>query len=396
MPTPYRQQRAVLRHLAILTLPLGLFPALLLTQAPGVASQRPTTTAATSELPRMRLYLGTTHAHTGAYNNHGWDTSDADDVFAAAEASGFDFFILTEHSGPTGPTAPAQFYDDARQSAADHTTATFAAIAGFEYSDNGGDGDTDKGHLTSVGTDDFVSAMAPGMDFATYLTYLAEQDETNQVLGGFNHPGAAGHGASRPELLRPQTRRLMALTETYLHSTYKQKTEQRYYAAMLAELDRGWRVAPTCGLDSHGLWEVLAKESGDVKPCRTGILAPSLTPTDVLTALLARRTYASRDLNLRLRYSANGSWMGATIGSPDRVRFDIYVRDPNTGRAGDRVRRVDIIGSGGAIVASHRFDAHRVVWRPTVPTRRNRYLLVRVFTHDQPTATVVAAPVWIS
>lgn len=388
-----RQRSAVRLRVALLGCSAALVPALAVTQAHGVAN--PPSTAAAPPVG-MRVFIGSTHAHTGAFNNHGWDDSTPADVFAAAQANGFDFFILTEHSGPTGPTAPEQFYADARQTAADRSSTSFAALVGYEYSDNDGDGDSDHGHLTAVGTDGFVDAMAPGMDFANFLSYLVEQDETNVVVGGFNHPQAAGHSASRTALLRPETRRLMALSETYLHSTYQRKVEQRYFAAMIAELDRGWRVAPTCGLDSHGLWEVLATESADVKPCRTGILAPSLTPDNVLAALLARRTYASRDPNLRMRYSANGSWMGSTIGSPRNVRFDIFVRDPDLGRPGDRIRGIEVIGSGGQVLASRQFDSHRVAWRPEVPTRQNRYMLVRVFTRDQPTASVVAAPVWFS
>jgi hypothetical protein len=381
------------RHSAPLAVSAALVPAMLLTQAPGVASQP----SATPEPPPMRIYLGTTHAHTGAYNTHGEDESTPADVFAAAAASGFDFFILTEHSGPSGPTAPAEFYDDARQTAADLTTATFAAVAGFEYSDNDGDGDTDHGHITSIGTDDFVNAMAtdPVMDFTTYLSYLVEQDQSNVVVAGFNHPGPSGHGASRPGLLNPQTRRLMALSETYNHTDYRQGSEQRMYEGMISELDRGWRVAPTCALDSHGLSEVIAVETGDVKPCRTGILAPDLSPASVLEALLARRTFASSDLTLRMRYLANGSWMGSRLGSPAQVRFDIWARDPNVGRPADRIRRIDIVGSGGTVLASRRFDAHQVVWRPRVPSRQNRYMLVRVFTRDQPTPTLLAAPVWL-
>ena len=269
------------------------------------------------------------------------------------------------------------------------------ALAGYEYSDNNGDGDSDHGHLTAYGTDNFVNAMAPGMDFASFLAYLVQQDADHVVLAGFNHPPRAGHGASRPSLLSPQTRRLVALTETYNHAIYRKRAETHFYAAMIAELDRGWRVAPTCGLDSHGLAEVLAVESGDVKPCRTGILAPSLTPANVVAALLARRTFASRDLNLHLTYTANGSWMGSQLRHPRHVQLDISAEDPNTGRPGDRIRRIEVVGSrGGVLLVSPRFSAHQVHWRPRIPRHHNSYLLVRLYTYDQPTATAIAAPVW--
>jgi hypothetical protein len=343
----------------------------------------------------MRVYLGTTHAHTGAFNNHGKDESTPEEVFATARASGFDFFLLTEHSGPSGPADPEQFYARARQAAAESTTAGFAGLAGYEYSDNLDDGDTDRGHLTAVGTDDVVDAMAPGADFARFLTYLTDQDSSRVVLAGFNHPPPSGHGASRPSLLTPATRRVVALTETHNHERYRRAREKRFYAAMLAELDRGWRVAPTCGLDSHGLPEITNVETSEISPCRTGILAPGLTPADVLAALRARRTFASRDMNLRVRYSANGRWMGASLGAPRRVRFEIRAADPDVGRRRDGIRRLDVVGTHGRVLASRRFSGHRVLWRPQVPRRRNSYMFVRAFTRNHRTATALAAPVWM-
>ena len=60
----------------------------------------------------MNVYFGTTHSHTGADNNHSPDESHARDVFEAAKADGFDFLLLTEHSGPSGPDNPVAFYAD--------------------------------------------------------------------------------------------------------------------------------------------------------------------------------------------------------------------------------------------------------------------------------------------
>lgn len=343
----------------------------------------------------MYTYFGTTHAHTGAFNTHGHDDSTTEQVFDAARTSGYDFLVLTEHSGPTGPKNPTQFYADAQRIAAEKTTSRFAAIAGYEYSDNRNDGDTDRGHITTVGTDDFVNASAVGMDFTAFFAYLVEQAASRLVLAGFNHPPATGHSGARPELLTTETRRAFALTETHNRATYRQAREEQFYAAMIAELDTGWRVAPTCGLDSHGVEELTAMESPDSKPCRTGILAPSLTPTRVLKALRARRTFASRDMNLRVRYKANDRWMGAQLNAPARVDFAIRVRDPDVEQPLDRISRIEVIGTGGAVLASQTFNDHRAVWRPSLRTGENTYMLVRVFTNDHPTATAVAAPVWV-
>src|SRR5262245_27148781 len=77
--------------------------------------------AARGTAPRlvpMQVYFGTTHFHTGAFNDHGEDNSTPQDIFETAKANNFDFLVLTEHSGPSGPTDPVAYYADARAQAA--------------------------------------------------------------------------------------------------------------------------------------------------------------------------------------------------------------------------------------------------------------------------------------
>lgn len=381
------------RRLALVLGAAALTPALVLAHAPDVVSPTP---AGARTVTRLNTYWGSTHAHTGASNTHGKDEATTEQVFDAARGNGFDFFMLTEHTGPTGPRNPDQFFADAQRIAAEMTTKRFAAISGYEYSDNRNDGDTDRGHITVIGTEDFVNARLPGMDFTTFLAHLVEVDADRTVLAGFAHPPAAGHGAARPTLLTPESRRMMALSETHNHATYRQAREEQYYAALIAELDAGWRVAPACGLDDHGVGEVLAVESVGVDPCRTGVLAPSLSPARIIKAMLARRVFATRDMNLHVRYRANDRWMGAQLDAPGRVQFSIRARDPDLDQRLDRVSRIEVVGTGGAVLASRTFDEHRVLWRPRVRTGDNTYMLVRVFTDDHPTATALAAPVWLS
>lgn len=281
--------------------------------------------AATSAATPMNIYYGTTHMHTGAQNDHGGDSSNADDVFNAAKANGFDFLFLTEHSGPSGPYSPTKYYTDAQKFALDaskegSSTATgfngyrsaanvdgnFIGFAGYEYSENGGDGDSDSGHMTGYGTDAFISASQKGMKFSTFMDAVSNQNQSRVAFAGFNHPPAAGHGGSVASNLTPARREVVAMSEAQRNVSYKTTDEVAYYKGTVAALDRGWRVAPTCGLDGHGLFAVKQKESSSKKPCRTGVLAPSLTRTDLLNAFQERRIYSSRDTNMRVKYSVNG------------------------------------------------------------------------------------------
>jgi hypothetical protein len=344
----------------------------------------------------MKVYFGTTHAHTGMHNNHGQDNSTARDIFETAKAHGFDFFLLTEHSGPSGPSDPVEFYADARAQAAALTQDdVFVGMAGYEYSDNGGDGDTDHGHLTVYGTDDFVNAVAPGMTFGALYGYLEAQATQHPVFAGFNHPRRLGHPASARTHLLPEIRRLVPLTEAFNGILTATQPDTRLYRAFVAHLDRGWRVAPTCGLDSHGMWRLRQTESDAQRPCRTGVLAPRLSTGEVVRSILARRVYASADLNLRARYTANDRWMGALIGTPRRVRLNIRLADPDIAKARDRITAVQVIGRRGRLVAARSFDSHQIHWQPTIDPGRNGYLFVRAFSGDERQLTAILAPVWL-
>jgi hypothetical protein len=349
-----------------------------------------------SERQRLRVYFGTTHAHTGAHNNHGPDDSDARDVFEAAKADGFDFLFLTEHSGPSGPTDPVTFYADAQAQAADFTEdEVFVGLAGYEYTENAGRDDDDRGHMTVFGTDDFVSAMAQGWTFEALYAYLVDQSSTHQVLAGFNHPRPRGHQASARRYQSPDVRHLVPFTETLNGYVTDEKPDTHLYRAYLTHLERGWRVAPTCGLDSHSLMRLTQDDSDKERPCRTGLWAPSLTEDAVLRAIMARRIYASTDQNLRAKYTANTRWMGSVL-SPwsTRVRLDIKLSDPDTQLRRDRITRVQVIGEGGRVLVSRSFDAHRIGWRVTVNRGNDNYLLVRAFTNDSQQLSAILAPVW--
>ncbi|EDK72332.1 hypothetical protein TM7_0543, partial [candidate division TM7 genomosp. GTL1] len=354
------------------------------------------TTSDQTPLDGMNTYFGTTHVHTGGFNDHGDDTSSPADIFSTAKATGYNFTVLTEHSGSTGPTDGPAFYADAQaQAAAYSEDSKFIGLAGYEYSDNGGDGDTDNGHLTGWGTQEFLSASEPGNDFnAFYNTMLANKNVGRPVFGGFNHPEATGHPASAASFLTPERRDFMVMSETSNKVAYDSTLEAQYYQGFVAELDRGWRVAPTCGLDSHGLFGLQQVESATKKPCRTGVLATSLTKDSLLDAFMQRRMYSTRDMNLHLSYKVNDAWMGSKVGTPTNAAFNIAVSDPDTAAAEDNIKKIEIIGSGGAILASQTFDAHNVTWQPTIPVGANKYIFARVYNGERTEHTAVGAPVW--
>ncbi|HRK41217.1 MAG TPA: DNRLRE domain-containing protein [Candidatus Saccharibacteria bacterium] len=345
---------------------------------------------------QLNTYLGTTHVHTGANNDHGVDDSTTDEVFATAKSSGLNFIILTEHAGPTGPADGNAFYADAQTKADLYSeTDRFVGLAGYEYSENGGDGDSDSGHMTGWGTTEYVNARASGMNFNSFYNLLiANQNIPRPVLAGFNHPASTGHGASSANLLTPERRELVVMSETSNKVGYNSTDEAAYYQGFVAELDRGWRVAPTCGLDTHGLTGLKQIETSTKKPCRTGLLASTLTKETLVDALKQRRIYSTRDTNMLISYKVNDKWMGSMVGVPATATFDITVSDPDTSTSADKIKKIEVIGNGGAVLASQTFDAHSVSWQPNVAVGSNKYMFIRIFNGERTAQTAVAAPVW--
>ena len=349
--------------------------------------------------PPMNIYFGTTHMHTGCCNNHGEaNMATAAQVFTAAKANPtrFDFMFLTEHSGSTGPASvpmdPATFYANTIRTAMSLTDSTFVGFVGFEYSDNDGGGGVGSGHMTAANTADFMTADGPS-NASTLEDYLVRQAAAGRpAYGGFNHPDATGHPGAAAALLTPARREVIVMNE--VHNSYESGADATHFQSLIAALDHGWRVAPTCGLDGHGTFRA-ADTRPEPGPCRTGVLAPSLTRADLDAAFMARRFYSSRDINMRVSYTANGFWMGSQIGTPTTVAFDISVSDPDTGNAADKIKRIDILTDGGAMVSTRTFDAHSVTWRVSVPANNHHYFLLRIFNGERTTYTAATAPVWL-
>lgn len=86
--------------------------------------------------------------------------------------------------------------------------------------------------------------------------------------------------------------------------------------------------------------------------------------------------------------------MGSTIAKPTSVRFNITAKDINIPDPNDKIRKVQVIGAGGKVLASKRFSAHSVAWQPVVRVENDRYMFVRVFNGERSAHTAVAAPVW--
>jgi hypothetical protein len=309
--------------------------------------------------------------------------------FRRARAAGYDFYIATDHSQeaafqPCGPDNPA--WSAIKQQASEATAADFAAIAGFEYSENDGPGGT--GHINVMNSAGMLNALAPGIDLPYFYKWLktAAPNGDGPVVASFNHPGPSQYGnwVDRD----PEVTDIITMLEV-INSNNK-----IHYDAFVKALDKGWKVSPVCGNDNHGLGGISRNTS------RTFVLATNKTKAAILDAMKKRRTYASLDRNIACRYTVNGAIMGSTLDRPAIFKFDIEIRDPDTGNPKDRITKVDIVRDGGIVAQEYAPEpAYSVDWQPTITDTASRYFFVRVWTAgggDAPGADPSKPVAWLA
>lgn len=291
--------------------------------------------------------------------------------FAEARAAGFDWYVTTDHSQeaaffPLGPNNPQ--WKKTKQEAALATDKDFVALSGFEFSENDGPGGV--GHINVINSDDILNALVPGVDLAYFYKWLAtaKPNGAGPVVASFNHPN--------PHSYADFTGRTAAATDIITMLEVINSNWHIHYSAFLAALDAGWKVAPTSGLDNHGLTGIRTLKS------RAFVLAGSKTKLGILDAMKHRRIYASLDNNIQCHYTVNGALMGSTLKQPGVFRFDISVSDPDTYDPRAKITKMDIVKDGGEIVETYTPEEPKttVHWKPVVHDAKAHYFFVRVWS----------------
>lgn len=291
--------------------------------------------------------------------------------YALAKSKGYDFYVCTDHSQeaafqPPSPTNPNWLAT--KEQAAAATDDTFVAIAGYEHSEN--DGPDGKGHLNVINSDEYLNAMAKGVDLHALYKWLptARPNGDGPVVASFNHPGAHQYAdwAFRDD----------AVTDVITMLEVINSNNKIHYEGFIKALDHGWKVSPVCGNDNHGLTGIPRHTS------RTVVLATERTKLAILDAMKHRRTYATLDQNLRCTYTVNGSIMGSTLDKPDTLKFDVTITDPDTDKPTDRITKLDIVKDHGEVADTYTPSpaAHSVTWQPTLHDTTSRYFFVRIYT----------------
>jgi len=312
--------------------------------------------------------------------------------YSLAKASGYDFYVTSDHSQdiafqPPSATNPA--WMASKKEAEEASDGSFVALAGYEHSENDGPGAT--GHLNVINSAGMMNALAPGVDLQKFYKWLgtAQANGSGPVVGTFNHPG--------PEQYGNWEYRDARVTDIITMLEVINSNNKIHYQAFVNALDKGWKVAPVCGNDNHGLTGIKRNTS------RTCVLATARTKNAILDAMQHRRTYATLQRNLECRYTVNGVIMGSTLQRPTVLHFDIAVSSPDTGSTKDKITKIDIVKDHGVVAQEYTAEpGYSVHWAPAIEDSTSRYFFVRVWTAgggDAPGAdpgkpVAWLAPVW--
>jgi hypothetical protein len=177
---------------------------------------------------------------------------------------------------------------------------TFTALRGFEWTEPW------LGHVNVWFSDDWIDVGTPG-SMSGLFVFLAEHEP--KALFGYNHPGR--EGGRHEEFALPQDpaelpARMVALeafnrADDYLFGL------RGAGSALVACLDAGWRPGLIGCSDEHGSSFGLAGRG------RTGIWVHDHSREGVREALGARRTFATREVGLRLDATLDGVRMGGVL-----------------------------------------------------------------------------------
>jgi uncharacterized protein YdeI (BOF family) len=330
----------------------------------------------------MHAYFGDLHNHT-SYSDGSLTPPLA---LAAGKAASFDFMAITDHSYAIDDSEWASTL----QAVNDATIpGSFVAVRGAEYTQGA------EGHINVYNTVrhpcrtnsgvgsmcDYAPNLENGVTVIGFYNWLAitgtQAVDSAGSLAQFNHPGWINFN---DWTYHPEVSPTMRLEEVGNGSGGSYVFSEDEY---IRSLDYGWKLGATNNADTHSpYW-------GTNTDHRTGVWMQSLTKTDLLAALRARRTFATEDKNYALSMKANGVWMGSEIPNTGSIAFEITGADPDN--EGGVV--VQLITFGGQVMTQTTTASSNFTWNPIVPvTPGVHYFYVKVTQPDGD--RIVSSPIW--
>ncbi|MGL5379508.1 5'-nucleotidase C-terminal domain-containing protein [Clostridium sp.] len=330
------------------------------------------------------LYFGQLHSHTN--NSDGLGSLDDAYNYAKNEAD-VDYLAVTDHSNSfdndtsesMGNGETSTKWNNGQDAADKYTDNGFVGIYAYEMTWSNG-----TGHINTFNTPGFESRNKSEYKQPDALkTYYNQLKNFPSSFSQLNHPGQTFGDFNDFAHYDAEIDQLISLIEVgngegpVRGSGYFPSFE--YYTRAL---DKGWHVSPTNNQDNHkGKW-------GNANTTRTAILADSLTRENVYDALTNRRTYATEDENLKIKYTLNGEVMGTILEEkPSEVNIKVDIEDPDN----EGIGKVSVISNGGKVVASKVVTSSKETVEFNLPADYS-YYYIRIDQADKDIA--VTAPVW--
>jgi hypothetical protein len=246
------------------------------------------------------VYYGSLHNHSNVSDGQGTPSQAYN---YAKNTAHLDFFGLADHSNMITSTEWTTIKNTANSFNQD---GVFAAFYGFEWTTF-----LSYGHVAVINTDDYCSNSGSTSTFSGLLNWI----NARNGIAFFNHPGwestafmEFNHFTDTPsekfvgiELWNDHD----GFSEYYYNDGYYSNDGNKgYYDEALV---RGWKIGAAGSDDNHtATW-------GTATPFRVGVLANTLSRTEILSAFNARRFFSTLDNNISLSFKVNGAEMGSTV-----------------------------------------------------------------------------------
>lgn len=249
---------------------------------------------------------------------------DPERAFAEMRAAGLDVAALTDHASipqhrldaldladypdeaalAIARTAPRSFDDAAWKRTGEladghDVPGQFTALRGFEWTEPW------LGHVNVWFSDTYLHVTTPG---AMRGLYEFLRDDEPGALFAYNHPGREPGRLEAFGHVEDLAGRMVALEAfNRAHDYLFAGSADGQPSPVVSCLEAGWRPGMIGCSDEHGPVYGLAGRG------RTGIWAREHSRGGVRQALLARRTYATREVGLRLDATLDGVPMGGEV-----------------------------------------------------------------------------------
>jgi PHP domain len=325
---------------------------------------------------QFRLFYGDLHNHTGYSDGLGRPT----EALRQMRARGLHFAAITDHGEffeRETLIRDTHKWEATAQQVAALTGDDFLAIRGFEWSS------PRQGHSNVWCSATYTGYHDTGdrsmQAFYEWLT-KAQPLPGAQVLASFNHPGR--------EVVCFDGCVFAPALDDHIVALECFNRGDDYGDAYFQALDRGWHVGAIGVSDHH------SDDWGNPAFPRAGVLAPTLTLSQLQAALAARRVFATRSPTLALLVMGHDGLMGSRLqlGSSEPLRIDVWCHDPSAhhGRA-----RLELWSNGGRLIATDETRGlQQVGWCVTIPPRdaREHWFVVRVLYDGMIQA--YSSPLW--